>query len=383
MQPGRHLFSVPEGVHYLNHAYMSPVSRRVAAAGEVGIRRLTRPWEIDPDDFFRDGNTIRALFARLIHAPDPGRVALIPATSYGLSQVARNTPLDPGRNVVMVEEDFPSNHYVWRRRCERTGAVLRRVPAPDGGDRRAAAWTAAVLEAIDEDTAVVTLSSLHWTDGTVFDLERIGERAREVGAAYVVDGTQSVGALPFDLGRVNPDALICAAYKWLTGPYSIGVAWLGERYAEGIPIEETWITREGSDHFAGLVNYTDRYRSGSLRYDVGETANFVLVPMLVAALEQVLEWDPARVQSHGHELTRDLIAELQERGFLVSDESSRSGHLFGLRMPEGTDAAALRARLRERNIHVSVRGSAVRISCHLYNDEDDVQALRDALVSLA
>jgi selenocysteine lyase/cysteine desulfurase len=377
----KELFSLPAGLHYLNHAYMSPLSRQVAAAGQAAIRRLSNPSEIGPEDFFRDCNEVRRLFARLINASDPLRVAIIPATSYGFSQVARNTPLAKGQTVVMVGQEFPSNYYVWKRACDQSGARLRQILSPRQDSSREAAWNDAIVEAIDRETAVVTLSSVHWTDGTLFDLERIGSRAREVGAAFLVDGSQSVGALPFDVQRVRPDALICASYKWLTALYSISVAYFGERYDGGVPIEETWLVREGSDDFAGLANYTERYRAGAIRYDVGETSNFVLVPMLVAALRQVLDWGDGAVAEYATALTRDLVGEARSRGFTVADDRWRSDHLFGLRMPEGTDAEQLRARLQEKRIHVAVRGDAVRISAHLYNDDADVRALRDALMS--
>jgi selenocysteine lyase/cysteine desulfurase len=377
----KELFSLPSGVRYLNHGYMSPLSRQVAAAGEAAIRRLSNPSEIGPEDFFRDCNEARRLFARLINASDPLRVAIVPATSYAFSQVARNTPLKKGQSVVMVGQEFPSNYYVWKRACDQSGARLRQIVPPCEGPAREAKWNNAILEAIGRQTAVVTLSSVHWTDGAIFDLERIGSRAREVGAAFLVDGTQSVGALPFDVQRIRPDALICASYKWLTAPYSIGVAYFGERYDEGVPIEETWLVREGSDDFAGLANYTERYRPGAIRYDVGETSNFVLAPMLVAALRQVLDWGAGAVAEYAAALTRNLIGEARSRGFTVADDRWRSDHLFGLRMPEGTDPEQLRARLQEKRIQVSVRGEAVRISAHLYNDDADVKALRDALMS--
>ena len=133
--------------------------------------------------------------------------------------------------------------------------------------QRARKWNERVLEAIGDDTAIVALCQVHWTDGTLFDLEEVGTRCREVGAALVVDGTQSVGALPFDVGRIRPDALVCAGYKWLMGPYSIGAAYFGPRFDGGTPLEEAWLAREGSDDFPRLVDYTDTYRPGAARYE--------------------------------------------------------------------------------------------------------------------
>jgi selenocysteine lyase/cysteine desulfurase len=242
-----------------------------------------------------------------------------------------------------------------------------------------AAWNDALVEAIDRDTALVTLSQVHYTDGTLFDLERIGRRAREVGAAFIVDGSQSTGAMPIDVQKLQPDALVCPAYKWLLGPYSIGAAWFGPRYLDGTPIEESWMTREGSDDFAGLVNYTDHYREGAIRYDVGETSNFILVPMMIAGLEQVLEWRPERIGEYGRALTAGLMDEIRSAGLTIAPDGRRAGHLFGIRLAGKSEVATLQGRLRDRRVYVSVRGDALRVSVHLYNDEADIQALREAL----
>ena len=378
----RHLFSLPEDVHYLNCAYMSPLLRSVEEAGIAGIRRKRVPSEIVPADFFTERDRVRALFARLINAPDASRVALVPAASYGLAAVARNTRLERGQNIVVVEEQFPSNVYVWARLCREAGGELRTVrrPASLGAG---AAWTERVLEAMDSATAVVAMPQVHWTDGTRFDLLRIGERARELGAALVIDGTQSVGALPLDVQAIQPDALVCAAYKWLLAPYGTGVAWYGPRYDDGTPLEETWIAREGSEDFRSLVRYRDAYQPGVVRYDAGGSPNFILVPMLAAALEQVLAWTPEAIQAYCAALTRELLEEAAELRFGVEEEGWRAPHLFGLRMPAGVDLARAHALLAERRISVSLRGSALRVSPHVYNDERDIDALRTALRAIA
>ncbi len=378
-------FALPPDHHYLNCAYMSPLSRRVQAAGEVAIRSGAVPAEIGPADFFSGCDRVRELFAQLVNAPDPARVAIIPAASYGLSAAARNIPLARGQNVVTVHHQFPSNVHVWRRLCDSANARFKVVRPPVAGAARAQAWNEAILDAIDGDTAVVTLGHVHWTDGTRFDLERIAERAREVGAALIVDGTQAVGAMPFDFERIRPDALICAAYKWLMGPYSIGVAYFGARYEHGVPLEETWLGKEGSEDFAGLVEQTDRYRPGAARFDVGEAANFILIPMFIAALEQVLEWDVSNVQAYCRALTRDLMrdtlaGEVEGQGLEpVGEALEPVGHLFGLHVPEAVDPAALHARLRAQDVFVSVRGRTVRVSPHVYNDREDLEALRRVL----
>jgi selenocysteine lyase/cysteine desulfurase len=371
-------FSLPAGKHYLNCAYMGPLSRRVQEAGFEGIRRKADPSEIHARHFFEESDELRGQFARLIGDLDPTRVAIIPAVSYGIATVARNTRCRPGQNVVIAGEQFPSNVYSWRSLCRREGMTLRTIRAPDS-ERRAQEWNAALLDAIDSDTAVVALPQVHWTDGTRFDLVCIGERARRLGAAFVVDASQSLGSYPFDVKKVQPDALVCAGYKHLLGPYSLSLAWFGPRYDEGEPIEENWIGRMASEDFRGLIDYRDEYQPGAIRYDVGERSNFILLPMLVAALEQILEREPARIQEYCAHLMRPVIAEARELGFRVEDEEWRGSHLFGLRTPPGLDLAELNVALQRRNVSASLRGSALRVSPNVYNDEADADALLTVL----
>ena len=374
----RDAFSLSPDRHYLNCAYMSPLPREVEEAGIAGVRRKRDPSVITPRDFFTDADRARALFGRLVGA-EAERTAIIPAVSYGMALVARNTPLGAGQNVVVAHEQFPSNVHVWRSACSSAGAELRTVHPPASG-ARAAGWNEALLRAIDDATGVVALPHVHWTDGTLFDLEAIGRRAREVGAALVIDGTQSVGALPFDAGAVRPDALVCAAYKWLLGPYSIGVAYLGPRFDSGVPLEETWLGRAGSEDFRALVDYRDEYQPGAARFDVGQRSNFALLPMLNAALELLLRWEPRRIQEYCRQLTKDLIGDSRDAGFQVEDEEWRASHLFGLRPPPETDLTDLQRRLDEHGVVASLRGSALRVSPHVYNDASDIAALRSALL---
>ena len=373
-------FTLPFGLHYLNCAFMAPLARAVRAAGIEGIDRRATPHLIHPPDFFEESDLVRCLFSRLVNIPDPSRVAIIPSVSYGLATVARNAPVEQGDNIVIVEEQFPSNVYTWRRLCAERGLELKVVQAPtrtDGG--RAVSWNRRLLTAIDRRTAVVALPQVHWTDGTLFDLERVSDRARECDALLVVDGTQSVGALPFDVERIRPDALVCAAYKWLLGPYSIGLAYFGPVFDHGTPLEENWITRRGSEAFADLVRYRNEYQPAAIRYDVGERSNFTLLPMLAAALELILGWTVPAIQDYCRALTTDLTTTLRERGYWIEEDRRRGGHLFGIRVRDSVDTDRLAERLRERQVTVSLRGNAIRVAPHLYNDAADTEALLDAL----
>ena len=379
----REEFFLPEDAHYLNGAYMSPLMRSVEEAGIRGVRSKRNPVEISPEDFFAGADTARALFASLIHAADPRRVAILPAVSYGIASAARNTDMARGQNLVLAGGQFPSNALIWRRLASENGVEVRTIPPPDRTVGRGREWSARVLEAIDADTAAVALAPVHWTDGTRFDLTAIGERARDRGAAFVIDGTQAVGALPFDIGAVGADALVCAAYKWLLGPYSLTFGWFGPRYDGGTPLEEAWLARAESDDFRNLVAYKEEYRPAAARYDVGGRSNFVLMPMAIAALEKLLEWGVPEIEAYCRRLTANLFDALAEYGYEADDEEGRAAHLFGLRAPAGLDNAALKTELDRRRIYVSLRGSAVRVSPNVYNTDADIAALQDALAETA
>jgi selenocysteine lyase/cysteine desulfurase len=371
----RAAFSLPPELHYLNCGYMGPLPRVAQEAGVAAIGRKANPSVITASDFFTETSEARRLFAALIHADDASRIAIIPAVSYGIATVARNTPVAAGQNIVVSGEQFPSNVYTWRNAAARAGAELRVIGPPASSSGRGADWNAWILEAIDRDTAVVALPQVHWTDGTRFDLPAIGHSARAVGAALVVDGTQSVGAYPFDVRQVQPDALICAGYKWLLGPYTIGAAYFGPRYDHGEPLEDNWITRRGSEDFQRLVHYQDEYAAGAVRFDMGERSNFILMPMFIAALRLVLEWTPERIQDYCARLVTGPIERARALGFTVEDERWRGAHLFGLRLPPGLDLARLNETLQRRRVFASLRGTALRVSPNVYNDAADLDAL--------
>ena len=350
----------------------------VVEAGTAGLRRKARPWEIAVDDFFEDSEALRAAWAELLGA-GPDAVALTPSAGYGLSLAANNVPLGVGQVVLLAAEQFPSNVYPWTDKARRAGGEVRFVPRPEDGD-----WTRAVLAELNERVAVVALPNVHWTDGGFFDLARIGARAREAGAALVVDATQSLGALPFDVGAVQPDFVAGAGYKWLMGPYSLGYLYAAPHCREAAPIEHNWIQKANAREFSRLVDYTEDWQPGARRLDAGERSNFALVPAALAAARQVLDWGPANILGTIGPMTRRLAAAAAELGFTSGHTERRSPHYLALGLPPGSgpeDLSRVRAALSERRVFVSIRGDTVRVTPHLYNDEQDLDAFIDALGS--
>lgn len=368
----RHLFEIPDDIAYLNCAYMGPQPRSAREAGERAVARKARPWEITPPHFFDEVEEARGLFARMVGGDAEG-VAIIPSVSYGIAVAAANVPVRGDESILILEDQFPSNVHVWRELAKRTGANLVTVPRPADHD-----WAAAILEHLDESVAVVALPNCHWTDGSLVDLGRVGERAREVGAALVVDGIQSLGARPFDVAEARPDFLVASSYKWLLGPYSLGFMWVGERWRDGMPMEHNWITRSGSEDFSRLVDYRDDFAPGARRYDMGERSNFILLPMAIEALQQILDWGVENVADTIGLITDLIEEEAGKRGIEAVPAERRARHMIGLRLGSAAPDD-LAVRLAQQNVFVSVRGDSVRVSPHVYNTESDVHRLFDAL----
>jgi len=360
---------------------MSPLLKEVEKAGIEGIKGKRNPSNLSPGDFFKNSIKLRGEFAKLINVKEIDRIVTIPSVSYGLANIAANLTIGRGQNVVVAAEQFPSNVYPWIRPCEENGAQLKMIKPPELLVDRGKIWNERILEAIDKSTKLVALGHVHWADGTKFNLTDIRKRTHEVGALLVIDGTQSVGALPFDVSKIQPDALVCAGYKWLLGPYSFGLAYYGEYFDNGKPIEENWINRKLSEDFTRLVDYQEEYQPGALRFEVGEHSNFILVPMMTTALKQVNQWSPENIQAYCEKISREPIHQLRKSGFWVEDESHRGHHLYGVRLPRGTDLVKIKLRLKKNKISVSVRGDAIRVSPNVYNSESDVMRLVKVLTT--
>ncbi|MFK7946903.1 MAG: aminotransferase class V-fold PLP-dependent enzyme [Saprospiraceae bacterium] len=379
MQSQKHLFQLDESVTYLNCAYMSPMMKSVEAAGIEGMQRKRNPFAVRPIDFFTDVEKVQQEFAKLINVRDSKRIAMLASASYGIANVAQNVPLSKGDTILMVDEQFPSNYYSWERVAQEKQATIKVVKPPETLENRGKIWNELILEAINHSTKVVAIANVHWADGTKFDLLAIRKRSREVGALLVIDGTQSVGAMPFDVQTIQPDALICAGYKWLMGPYSVAVGYFGEAFDNGTPIEESWMNRFESEQFANLVNYQSRYQPKAQRYQVGEASNFINIPMFLEALKMLNHWGISNIQDYCENITKNTVEILQSKGFIIEDSAYRGHHLIGMRMPEHLSVDAIRQQLAEAKISVSIRGNAIRIAPNVYNDEMDLEKLVSVL----
>ncbi len=370
-------FNLPEDVTYFNGASRSPILKTVEEIGHQLIAKEALPHLIKSEEFFTHTQELRKTFAQFIDVSDYHNTAVIPSASYGLSTVANNIKLNPDDEVLIIDEQFPSNYYVWKRLTDTYNAKLRTIKTPVDFINRGKLWNDAILQAIHKNTAIVAIGPCHWADGTIFDLKAIREKTKQNNALLIIDGSQNIGAVPFSVKEIQPDALITVGYKWLLGLYSMGMAYYSDRFNDGIPLEENWINRQGSEDFRNLVNYQDEYQPKAGRYNMGERSQFIAAPMLTKSIEQLQVWQPKNIQNYCHSISKSAIEKLKELGCFIEEDSYRRKHLFGVYLPKHIDLDKLKATFKENNIYVSFRGDAIRISCNVYNDEDDFEKLVD------
>ena len=364
----RHLFHMPDDIAYLNCAYMSPLMIPAVDAAGQGVAYKAQPWTYGGADFFTYSEEYRTLAARLINTK-ADNVAIVPSASYGIQIAANNLPLRPEGEILVLEDQFPSNIYPWREMAKKYGGIINTVARPEDGD-----WTAAVLQAIGPRTEILALPATHWADGGVLDLVVIAMSARAVGAKLVLDLTQSLGVMPFDIETVRPDYMVSAGYKWLLGPYSLGFLYIAPQWQDGVPLEHNWMNRKGSEDFSNLVDYQDRFQPGARRFDMGEKSNPAQLMAACVSLTQLLDWGVENISHTLGARNIRLANTARQLGLHVTKDKFRSPHYVALEYRNGVPDG-LAEKLAAQNVFVSVRGKAVRVTPHLYNTDNDIERL--------
>jgi len=358
----RHLFEMPADVCYLDAAAWSPLPRAVRAAGEAGILVKSRPWDHPRTAIPPWAERARAAAARLIGATADD-IAIVGAVSHAMAVAARNLTVRPGGRLLRVADEFPSLRFAFDRLAERQGLVVEEVPRPPDGD-----WTAAVADAIARPgappLALATLTPLHWTDGSLIDLDRLPPLVHHAGAALVIDATQAAGAVPVDVARWRPDFLAFPTYKWALGPYGLAFLYAAPHRQDGAAIEENIGNRPPA--------------VGARRYDRGELNDPVALFMAVTGLEQIAEWGVPAVAARLRGLTDRLADGVAGLGLTPPPASLRAPHILGLRPPAGL-LTGLVDRLQRDRVYVSERSGALRISPHVWTDGDDLARCLAAL----
>jgi selenocysteine lyase/cysteine desulfurase len=368
--PGqRALFDIPREVCFLNAASWSPLPLESQEAGRIGVARKGQPWKLGPEFAPAQYQRARVAAANLINA-DPEDVALISSVSYGVATAAKLFPVPDGARVLVLEDDHSSPVLEWMTRAPRQGFTVEVVRRPDDGD-----WTAAVLAAIERHgappLALVSISSVHWSDGGLVDLDAVAPAARARGAALLIDATHSAGVLAFDVRALDPDFLVFPTYKWVLGPYGRAFLYIARRHQDGVPLEQTSYGRRAVVPERAPYLADTAYVTGARRFDMGERDHFVSLEMAALGMELMARWGSAAVVGRLRMLTDRLAAGLADGGVTIAPARVRAPHILSLSFPRGMPER-LFERLAAENVYVASRLGRLRVSPHVYNDETDV-----------
>ena len=366
----RALFDIPRDVCFLNAASWSPLPLAVQEAGRAAIGRKGQPWKLEAGFQSQQYERTRTAAAALIGA-DAADVALIPSVGYGVATAGKVLAIPRGSRVLVLQDDHTSPVLEWMSRAEAGGFGVEQVKQPADGD-----WTSAVLEAIERTgaapLALVSISSVHWSDGGALDMPRIARAARAKGSALLVDATHDVGIRRIDVKTLDPDFLIFPTYKWVLGPYGRAFMYVARRHQNGVPLEQTAgarraVSAEDTVYFRD-VSYTE----GAKRYDMGERDHFVSMEMAAIGMEMMAAWGNEPIVARLSMLTDRLADGLANSGVQVIEKKLRAPHVLSLAFPKGMPPD-LPSRLAAENVHAAPRLGRLRISPHVYNDEEDVE----------
>src|SRR5262245_48525292 len=376
----RALFDIPREICYLNAASWSPLPVATQEAGRLGVARKGKPWAIDRELPQRQFERARRAAAQLINA-DPEDVALISSVSYGVATAAKLITVPPSSRVLVLENDHSSAVLEWTTRAAAGRFSVDVVPRPPDGD-----WTAAVLAAIERPgappVALASISSVHWSDGGIVDMDRVAAALRAQGAMLLVDATHAVGVMQTDVARLDPYFLVFPTYKWLLGPYGRAFLYVAKRRQDGVPLEQTSygrraITSERETYYNDVA-----FVAGARRFDMGERDHFISLEMASIGMELIAQWGCDAVAARLAALTARLADALSDCGVSMPDAAVRAPHILSLRfaggMPDG-----LIERLAAEQVYVAPRVGRLRVSPHVYNDEDDVDRFVAAFRRLA
>ena len=360
---------------YFNHAAVGPWPRCTAQAVEDFARENMAHGSLKFWDWVKRDKALREQLAKLTGADSAADIALLKNTTEGISTVAWGLDWKDGANIVIPAGEFPSNRLPWLAQRAR-GVETREVDIRAGSDAERA-----LIDAMDADTQLLSVSAVGWSDGFRLDLERLGSACHERGVLFFVDAIQQLGALPLDVERCHIDFLAADAHKWLLAPEGIAVFYCRDSARPQLNLlQQGWHMADQPWDF----NREEWLPSETaLRFEAG-SPNSLGQAALHASAGLLLDTGMDRVGSRVLANTDFLIRALREiRGFQVSSDTAmnrRSG-IVSFRHAD-IKADELYRNLQKNGVFCAVRGQSVRLSPHFYQGEQELVRAAEALAHM-
>jgi selenocysteine lyase/cysteine desulfurase len=364
----RHRFPIFKRLVYINSCSQGALSDAVRHAYEAYLNDWDEhgaPWEY----WVERTDAARTAFAGLVDA-EPDEIAVTTSISAGVSALATGLRYARRSKIVVTDLEFPTIGQIWHAQAARGARVQHVAPAEDG-----IVPLERFEEAIDEDTALVSITHVSYRTGAMTDVEGVVELARERGALVLLDAYQTAGSLPLDVKALGVDFLAAGVLKYLLG--SAGLAFF---YCRRELFERAWPTATGwfADRDVFEMDVHDYSPSPTARRFQSGTPPIPAIYAGIAGIELMQEIGIAETREHVLALNERLIGGVEELGGTVVTPKQRDRH-GALICIRSTDVDALVPVLEREGIVTSSRDGNLRVSAHSYNSTADVDALLAAL----
>lgn len=365
-----------DGVTYLNFAGHAARPLVVRDALERSLAVALRPDRLDETAFFEAAASARRGIASLI-AGNARDVSLTTGAGAGLAHCAHAVSWQAGDEVAIVAGDFPAHHSTWAPWAARARLSLRVirpqsvVPTSDE-----------IVAALSARTRVLSVSHVRFDDGSMLNVPMVAAACRRHGTLFVLDVSQSCGALPIDVERMGADVLVCAGYKYLLGPWGSGFMWTSARARETLgDMPSNWLAQSAAT-FRELEYDAPVLRSDASRWDAAESStpfNFNLAA-LGASVDFVVQAGVSTVHAH----IADLLATLREMAgpqvrWLTPHEAGTFGPFLCLEAATPVLGQRVYETLKAEGIMTALRNGRVRLAPHLLHTREDMQRVAGAL----
>lgn len=355
-------FPQDPAICYLNHAAVAPWPKRAAEAVKAFACENLHQGARDYPRWVQLEHRLRGQLQTLLNAPGKGDIALVKNTSEALSFVAMGLDWTEGDEVLISDEEFPSNRIPWEALAPR-GVRLRQVSL-NGADPEGA-----LIEAMGPATRLLSISSVQYASGLRMDLARLGRACRERGILFCVDAIQSLGAIELDVQAIHCDFAMADGHKWLLGPEGLGVFYCRREVRDRLHL-----TQFGWHMVEALGDY-DRAdwmpASTARRFEPG-SPNTLAQHALSASLELLLEVGLGRIQEALQQRTAYLIQSigaLPDARLLSPATPERRAGIVTFSFA-GIDSQWLYQRLMQAGVVCAARGGGVRWSPHFYTSQE-------------
>jgi cysteine desulfurase/selenocysteine lyase len=306
---------------------------------------------------------------------DPEDVALLRSTGEGISLVSLGLDWQPGDEVVLYDQEFPSDVYPFLALAKKDVKIAF---VADRGRHRFDVDD--VAELMSERTRVVCISLVNCYHGFRAPVEQIAELCRQRGCWLLVDVVQGAGVLPISVASLGADLITAHGYKSMCAGYGISFCYVSPALRESLEVVAPgWKNIDDAPFISKQLDYNLRYPAGARRFEPS-VQNLAGMYGLGASIDLFTSVGQERIADWVLGLTGDLTEALGEKGYPVvsSTAPGERSSIISVEVPGG-DVASVHARLAEQKIKCAVRDGRLRFSCHLFNNRDDIERLADAL----